>query len=198
MRKLIEGTLVTLNGVVTNQGKWSTGYFDAEAKAESIEALKECDLLLLGRVTYEQFALRWSQIRDDPYFSTVNEMRKVVLSNTLSTATWNAEVLPGDAAEQIRALKKQPGKAILKYGVTSLDRALIANQLIDEFRFWIYPVVAEGTQLFDGIDTSHMQLELISTRRYASGVVQVNYRPRWLSSERPSLDSASRVRTRRT
>jgi dihydrofolate reductase len=198
MRKLIEGTLVTLNGVVTNQGKWSTGYFDAEAKAESIEALKECDLLLLGRVTYEQFAPRWSQIRDDPYFSTVNAMRKVVLSNTLSTATWNAEVLPGDAAEQIRALKEQPGKAILKYGVTSLDQALIANQLIDEFRFWIYPVVAEGTQLFDGIDTSHMQLELISTQRYASGVVQVNYRPRWLSSERSSLDSASRVRTRRT
>jgi dihydrofolate reductase len=58
--------------------------------------------------------------------------------------------------------------------------ALIANQLIDEFRFWIYPVVAEGTQLFDGIDTSRMKLELISARRYASGVVQVNYRPRWL------------------
>ena len=185
MRKLIEGTLVTLNGVVTNQGKWSTGYFDAEAKAESIEALKECDLLLLGRVTYEQFAPRWSQIRDDAYFAAVNAMRKVVLSNTLATATWNAEVLRGDAAAQVRALKQQPGKAILKYGVTALDRALIANQLIDEFRFWIYPVVAEGTQLFEGIDTSHMQLELISTQRYASGVVRVNYRPRWLSSKPP-------------
>jgi dihydrofolate reductase len=198
MRKLIEGTLITLNGVVTNQGKWSTGYFDAEAKAESIEALNECDLLLLGRVTYEQFAPRWSQIRDDPYFAAVNAMRKVVLSNTLATATWNAEVLRGDAAEQVRALKQQPGKAILKYGVTALDRALIANQLIDEFRFWIYPVVAEGTQLFNGIDTSHMQLELISTQRYASGVVRVNYRPRWLSSERPKLNLASRVKTNRT
>jgi dihydrofolate reductase len=198
MRKLIEGTLVTLNGVVTNQGKWSAGYFDAEAKAESIEALKECDLLLLGRVTYEQFAPRWSQILDDPYFAAVNAMRKVVLSNTLATATWNAEVLRGDAAEQVRALKQQPGKAILKYGVTALDRALIANQLIDEFRFWIYPVVAEGTQLFNGIDTSHMQLELISTQRYASGVVRVNYRPRWLSSERPKLNLASRVKTNRT
>ena len=198
MRKLIEGTLVTLNGVVTNQGKWSAGYFDAEAKAESIEALKECDLLMLGRVTYEQFAPRWSQILDDPYFAAVNAMRKVVLSNTLATATWNAEVLRGDAAEQVRALKQQPGKAILKYGVTALDRALIANQLIDEFRFWIYPVVAEGTQLFEGIDTSHMQLELISTQRYASGVVRVNYRPRWLSSERPKLNLASRVKTNRT
>ena len=198
MRKLIEGTLTTLNGVVTNQGKWSAGYFDAEAKAESIEALKECDLLMLGRVTYEQFAPRWSQILDDPYFAAVNAMRKVVLSNTLATATWNAEVLRGDAAEQVRALKQQPGKAILKYGVTALDRALIANQLIDEFRFWIYPVVAEGTQLFNGIDTSHMQLELISTQRYASGVVRVNYRPRWLSSERPKLNLASRVKTNRT
>jgi dihydrofolate reductase len=110
----------------------------------------------------------------------------------------NTVVLRGDAAEQVRALKQQPGKAILKYGVTALDRALIANQLIDEFRFWIYPVVAEGTQLFNGIDTSHMQLELISTQQYASGVVRVNYRPRWLSSERPKLNLASRVKTNRT
>jgi hypothetical protein len=93
MRQLIEGTLITLNGAVTNQGKWSAGYFDAEAKAESIEALKECDLLLLGRMTYEQFAPRWSQIRDDSYFAAVNTMNKVVLSNSLETATWNAEML---------------------------------------------------------------------------------------------------------
>lgn len=179
LRKLIEGTLITLNGAATNQGKWSAGYFDAEAKAESIEALKECDLLLLGRMTYEQFAPRWSQIRDDPYFAAVNTMTKVVLSNSLETVTWNAEVLRGDAAENVRVLKQQSGKAILKYGVTTLDRALIANQLVDEFRFWIYPVVAEGRQLFDGIDTSRLQLDLISTRRYASGVVQVNYRPKW-------------------
>jgi dihydrofolate reductase len=123
---------------------------------------------------------------------------KQIAEKKLHSAAVETIGAEGDAAEQIRALKQQPGKAILKYGVTSLDQALIANQLIDEFRFWIYPVVAEGTQLFDGIDTSHMQLELISARRYASGVVQVNYRPRWLSSERPGLDSASRVRTRRT
>jgi dihydrofolate reductase len=123
---------------------------------------------------------------------------KQIAEKKLHSAAVETIGAEGDAAEQIRALKQQPGKAILKYGVTSLDQALIANQLIDEFRFWIYPVVAEGTQLFDGIDTSHMQLELISTRQYASGVVQVNYRPRWLSSERLSLDSASRVRTRRT
>ena len=181
MRKLIEAALITLNGAVTNQAKWSGDYFDAEAKANSLEALKECDLLLLGRVTYEQFAPRWSQMNDDPYFEAVNAMPKVVVSNTLATATWNADVLRGDAAKQIRALKQQPGKSILKYGVTALDRALIADQLIDEFRFWIYPVVAEGRHLFEGIDASHMQLELISSRPYASGVVQLNYRPKWLS-----------------
>ena len=83
MRKLIEGTLVTLNGVVTNQGKWSTGYFDAEAKAESIEALKECDLLLLGRVTYEQFAPRWSQIRSSRYFQSSHCFRYFVASSEM-------------------------------------------------------------------------------------------------------------------
>jgi dihydrofolate reductase len=181
MRKLIEATLITLNGAVTNQRSWTRNYFDEEAKAASLETLTECDLFLLGRVTYEQFAPRWSQFRDDPYFDAINAMRKVVLSNTLATATWNAEVLRGDAAEQVPALKEQPGKAIIKYGVTALDRALIAHRLIDEFRFSIYPVIAEGARLFDGIDASQMQLELIGTRRFASGVVQVSYRPKWMS-----------------
>ena len=54
------------------------------------------------------------------------------------------------------------------------------TQLIDEFHFSIYPVIAEGARIFDGFDTSRMHLELISTRRYASGVVEVSYRPRWL------------------
>jgi dihydrofolate reductase len=180
MRKLIESALITLNGAITNQAKWAADYFDEEAKTQGIAKLKECDLFLLGRVTYEQFAPRWSQMSDDPYFATINAMRKVVVSNTLKTATWNAEVLRGDAAEQIRILKQQPGKSIMKYGVTSLDRTLMAHQLIDEFQFSIYPVIAEGARIFDGFDTSRMQLELISTRRYASGVVEVSYRPRWL------------------
>jgi dihydrofolate reductase len=180
MRKLIESALITLNGAITNQAKWVADYFDDEAKAEAMAALKECDLFLLGRVTYEEFAPRWSQMGDDPYFATVNAMRKVVVSNTLKVATWNAEVLRDDAAEQIRILKQQPGKQIMKYGVTSLDRTLIAHQLIDEFHFSIYPVIAEGARIFDGFDTSRMKLELISTRRYASGAVHVTYRPTWL------------------
>jgi dihydrofolate reductase len=180
MRKVIESTLVTLNGTVTNQAQWSMGYFDAEAKARSLASLRDCDLFLLGRKAYEQFAPRWPQIQDDPYFAAVNAIPKVVFSNTLRAATWNAQVLGGDAAEHVRALKRQPGKAILKYGVTELDRTLIAQQLIDEFRFIVCPVVADGAQLFAGIDTSRMQLELTDTRRYTSGAVELCYRPRWI------------------
>ena len=85
MRKLIECALITLNGAVTNQAKWAADYFDHEAKTQGIAKPKECDLFLLGRVTYEQFAPRWSQMSDDPYFATVNAIRKVVVSNTLKT-----------------------------------------------------------------------------------------------------------------
>jgi dihydrofolate reductase len=183
MRKLIVSALVTLNGAVTNQRDWSVPYFDAESKANAIEKLKECDLFLTGRATYEQFAPVWSQIQGDSYFAAINEMPKVVLSNSLTTATWNAKVLRGDAAEQVRVLKQQPGKSIMKYGVTALDRTLIENQLIDEFHLNIYPVVADGVRIFEGIDTSRMQLELIGTKRYASGVVQLSYRPKWLSRQ---------------
>lgn len=180
MRKLIIGTICTLNGSVTNQAQWSAGYFDDEAKAASLETLAECDLFLLGRKAYEQFAPRWSQNQGDAYFDAINRMPKVVCSNTLATASWNATILRGDAAAQVRALKQQPGKHIVKYGITALDRTLIAHELVDELRFWIYPVIADGTRLFDGIDTSRLRLELVATRRYASGVVQMNYRPGWV------------------
>lgn len=179
-RKLIESTLMTLNGVVTNQAQWAMEYFGAESKEQALATLRECDLFLLGRKAYEEFAPRWSQVRDDEYFAAVNAMPKVVLSNTLEAATWNTTVLRGDAAEQVRALKQQPGKNIIKYGVTALDRALIAHQLIDELQFSIFPVVVDsGKKLFEGVDTSRMQLELISSQRYANGVVRVSYRPRW-------------------
>jgi dihydrofolate reductase len=179
-RKLIQSTLVTLNGVVTNQAQWAIPYFDAEAKAAALESLRECDLFLLGRRAYEEFAPRWSQFQDDEYFAAVNAIPKVVLSNTLKAATWNATILGGDAAEQVRALKQQPGKNIIKYGVTALDRALVAHRLIDEIHFSIHPIVVPaGGRVFEGIDTGGMELELIGTRRFASGVVRVSYRPRW-------------------
>ncbi len=181
MRKLVSSTLVSLDGIVSNQAEWASGFFDTEAKEHARASLAECDLFLIGRKAYEQFAPAWSRIKGDPYFDAVNAARKIVVSNSLPSAAWNAEVLRGDAAQGIRRLKEQPGKDIMKYGVTALDRTLFEHRLVDEYRLMIFPVViGSGTRLFEGIDTRRMRLELTSTQHFASGVVQVAYRPKWL------------------
>src|SRR5215470_7000690 len=132
MRKLIEATFVSLDGVVESPEKWALPYFDDENKSYALSRLADIDAFLLGRVTYEKFAARWPQIKGDPYFDKINSLPKFVASKTLKDTTWNAALLPGDAAEAVRRLKAQPGKDIVKYGTGSFDRTLIEHGLIDE------------------------------------------------------------------
>ena len=97
-------------------------------------------------------------------------MPKHVASRTLTDATWNASIIEGDAAEGVAALKDQPGGDLLKFGTGELDRALIEHGLVDEFHFWVFPILAGGGQrLIEGIDTTH--LELLDTSVFSSGIV---------------------------
>ena len=104
-------------------------------------------------------------------------MPKFVASRTLRGATWNATVLDGDAAEAVAALKREDGGDLLKFGTGELDRDLIEHGLVDEFHFWIFPVLAGGGQrLIEGIETTH--LELVASSRFASGIVVNTYTPK--------------------
>jgi dihydrofolate reductase len=179
MRKLVESTFVSLDGVVEAPWTWTTPYFDAESKAQSLAQLDQFDTFLLGRVTYEKFAATWSQIQGDPYFDRINAMPKLVASTSLQKTTWNATLIKGDVATEIAALKRQPGKNIIKYGTSQLDRTLIEAKLIDEFHFAIFPVVlGSGRRLFEGIDRGSLKLELTGMRRAPNGVVSLTYIPR--------------------
>lgn len=180
MRKLIAATMLSLNGSATNQGQWTTGYFDDEAKQAALASLAESDLFLLGRKTYEQFAPRWSKVQGDAYFDAINAMPKAVCSRTLSSVSWNATLLRGDPVEEVRALRAQDGKQIVTYGITTLTRSLLMHQLVDELRFWVHPTIADGERVFDGFDASGIRLELIECNRHRSGVVQFAYLPRYM------------------
>src|SRR5215467_15566485 len=152
MRKLVEATFVSLDGVI--------------------------DALLLGRATYEKFAATWSQIKGDPYFDKINSMPKFVASRTLKDTTWNATLVPGDAAEAVRRLKAQRGKDIVKYGTGSFDRTLIEHGLIDEFHLSIFPItVGTGQRLFQDVGPSIPKLKLTDTKALDSGVVVLTYAP---------------------
>ena len=182
MRKLIEGTLVSLDGIVEGQEKWTSGYFDEEAKARAYEALDSVDTFLLGRGTFEKFSATWPNIKGDRYFDRINGLKKLVVSSKLDPAgAWNASAVKGNVAAEIARLKSQPGKNIVKYGTTRLDRTLFEHRLVDELHLWYFPVVVgRGRRLFEDIDTSGVRLELVDIHRFKSGIVKHVYAVRHL------------------
>jgi dihydrofolate reductase len=174
MRNLVESTFVTLDGVIGSPEKWGPPYWDDEHAKYAHDLLFAADALLLGRKTYEVFAEAWPARSGDEYTERINGLPKYVASTTLQQTKWNATLLKGDIAGEVARLKQQPGQNILKFGTGELDRALMEQALVDEFHFWVFPLVAgSGPRLFDGIDTTH--LKLLDTTRFGSGIMVLTY-----------------------
>ena len=173
MRKLVESTFMTLDGVISNPQEWSPPFWDDEHSAYAEKLLAPADAMLLGRATYENFAASWPG-RPGEFADKINSMPKHVASRTLSETTWNASLIEGDVAAGIAALKEQDGGDLLKYGTGELDKTLVEHKLVDEFHFWLFPVVAgKGSRLFDGLDLT--TLKLVDTSRFQSGIVVLVY-----------------------
>jgi dihydrofolate reductase len=177
MRKLIEASFVSLDGVVEGAERWALPYFaNGENKRESLGTLMECDAFLLGRHTFEMLEFATSGAKGDAYYDRVRGMPKLVASTTIREPPRNVTVLTGDLAREIAALKRQPGKTIMRYGNGVLDQTLVANRLIDELHLSIIPVtVGAGRRLFEGVDTSRLALDLKGTKRFTSGIVTIAY-----------------------
>ncbi|MEO3742252.1 dihydrofolate reductase family protein [Plantactinospora sp. B5E13] len=189
MRKLIESTFVSLDGVIDDTRPstasraepqhWGQPYWDEDHANYATKLSTEADAMLLGRVTYEGFAAAWSGRAGDPAADQMNAMPKYVASRTLTETTWNATLLTGDVAEEVAKLKEQPGGNIVKWGTGELDRTLVEHGLVDEFHFWYFPViVGAGKHLFEGagFDTTH--LKLADVNRFGSGIVVHIYVPK--------------------
>jgi dihydrofolate reductase len=177
MRKLIEAAFVSLDGVVGEAERWALPYFNKdENKQHTLSRLMECDAFLFGRLSYECIGSAASTIQGDPYYDQVGSMHKFVASTTLAEVPWNTTLIKGNLAEEVFALKQQPGKSIMKYGNGDLDKTLIAHGLIDEFHFSIIPVViGKGRRLLEGIDTTNLKLNLTGSTRFSNGVVTLSY-----------------------
>lgn len=179
MRKLIESTFITLDGVIGSPERWGVPYWDEEYAAHARDLLFAADALLLGRETYEGFATAWPRMEkaEGEYAVRMNSLPKHVASRTLKETGWNATVIQGDVAEEVARLKELPGRDILKFGTGELDRTLLEHRLVDEYHFWMFPVIAgSGARLLDGIDTAH--LKLVKSTPFASGVIVLTYAPR--------------------
>jgi dihydrofolate reductase len=187
MRKLIVSTYVTLDGVIQPLD-WSAQNSDPAASEErgryARDLLFAADALLLGRETYEIFAEVWptrTAADDGPgeegSTDRINSMPKYVASTTLSEPlTWNATLLEGDIPAEVARLKEQPGQALVMYGCGELARTLLEHDLIDEFRFWVYPVVrGSGARLFG--DGARADLQLVETRAFSAGFTVLTCQP---------------------
>jgi dihydrofolate reductase len=176
VRKLIESTLVSLNGVIGSPDRWSP--FDEESRQVAKDELEKYDALVLGRVTYEFFRANWGASTGDPYIDRINSMPKYVASRTVNEVTWNATLLGADIVGAIQQLKAQPGKDLIKYGTGRVDDTLLRAGLVDELRLWVMPVVVgTGERLFEDIDTSFLKLTLTDVRKLANSSVILTYVP---------------------
>jgi dihydrofolate reductase len=187
VRKIIVSTYVSLDGVI-QPIDWSMRSQDPASAEErgryARDLLFEADALLLGRETYQIFADVWptrTAADDDPgadgATDRINGLSKYVASSTLSEPlSWNATLIKGDVPQEVARLKEQPGQNIVVYGCGQLAKTLLEHDLVDEFRFWVYPVVrGKGTRLFE--DGFAADLELVETRVFSGGFVVLTCRP---------------------
>jgi dihydrofolate reductase len=175
MRKLIESTLVSLDGVIEEPERWAI--FDEEATQRSMQELDNYDAFIMGRVTYERFRENWGA-GGNPYIDRIGAMPKYVASRSLTEVTWNATLLGSDVVAAIGGLKAQPGKDLIKYGNSRLDATLMSAGLVDELRVWIMPVVVgSGQRIFEGVEASSLKLTLTDSTRLRSGSVVLTYIP---------------------
>jgi len=186
VRRIVAAEYLSLDGVMEDPGPtgefehrgWTMPYWNDELAKWQTDQLFASDTLLLGRITYEEFAEAWTQRWGDPFTDKMNAMPKYVASTTLQEPIeWNANLLEGDVVAAVRALKQQPGEDILIYGSAGLVNTLIPHGLIDEYRLMIYPVVlGTGRRFFrDGHDMATLKLERAETTE--TGVAMLVFGP---------------------
>ena len=136
------------------------------------------DAFLLGRTTYDIFAAYWPRITDPDNIvaTSLNSLPKFVASRTRTSFDWSNTSHVRDVVQEVRALKQRFPREIQIHGSCGLLQTLIANDLIDEYRLFTFPVlIGTGKRLF-GAGTVPAGLSLVQSRPTASGVLYSVYR----------------------
>jgi dihydrofolate reductase len=182
VRKVVSVLFVSLDGVAEAPNEWQFA-FDEEMGGVLNTTLEACDTVLLGRVTYTEWAGYWPTVTsgDDAEFAHwINTSPKYVVSTTLGdVGDWaNSTLIKDDLPTAVTRLKAGPGKGISVAGSPGLVRSLVAQDLLDELVLLIHPVIAgEGRKKLFADDGPLKKLELVSAQPTSSGVVIATYRP---------------------
>ena len=179
MRRIINSTYVTLDGVIQNPQDWpSLGSYSDAGNQIQTELLQRCDAVLMGRRTYEGFAPVWSERSGDPFSDRINALPKYVFSKRVADPAWqNTTVIESDPIETVRSLKHEAGEDIVQYGFGHLAHALMAAGELDELRLWVHPFFV-GTGSADDLlyrAGSAAAFDLLDSTRLDSGIVILTY-----------------------
>lgn len=189
MRKVFLFMMISLDGYFEGPDhdlSWHNADGD-EFQKFAVDQLDTIDTILFGRRTYDMMAEFWPSkqgLETDPETARrMNELPKIVFSHTLKDATWeNSRLGSSDVRDEVMKLKQAPGKDIAVFGSSNLCLSLLEDNLLDELRIMVNPIViGEGTPLFAGIN-HRTQFKLTSTREFTSGNVLLNYLTTQLSN----------------
>jgi dihydrofolate reductase len=163
-------------------GGWSMPFFDPEVMGAAIgEAMETTEALLFGRRTWQVMAGAWPGRAGDPFADRMNEIKKYVVSGTLTQddLTWTNTTLipPADVVATVGRLRAEDGGDIQVMGSASLARTLISNDLVDQYLLMIEPIVLGGGKRLFPDDGHARTLELVSTTTTGTGVQVCTYRP---------------------
>ncbi|MQS13920.1 dihydrofolate reductase [Streptomyces kaniharaensis] len=162
-------------------GGWSHQFFDPETMGSFInDAMSTADALLFGRRTWQTMAAAWPERAGDPFADQMNSIPKYVVSRTLgeSDLTWaNTTLVPGDdAIAWARHQRKADGGDLLVMGSPTLVRSLLSEDLVDELRLMVMPVLLGGGKTIFPADGTLRTLDLASTAIAKTGVHVATYR----------------------
>jgi len=171
--------IITLDGYFEGNKNWDLPFLEAiwgqELEKISIEQLKSADFLVFGRVTYEGMAAYWKTAEGE-VAELMNKIPKLVFSRTLKSVDWNNSTLvKGNASPEISKLKTEGNRDMYVFGSANLSETFINDNLFDEYRIGIAPVIlGSGRPLFrKGI--SSRKLAFVSTQQLSTGGVILKY-----------------------
>ena len=192
VRKLVVIEFLSLDGVMQSPGSpdedpdggfehggWQRPYVDDVLGAAAVKGMAGTDAYLFGRITYEGMARYWPTApADDPFAAHLNPTPKYVASTTLPSLSWqNSILIEGDVPAAVADLKKRDGGNIAVLGSGTLVHALMENDLIDEYRLFVQPLVlGSGKRLFRGSDQVR-RLRLVDSATTGTGGLILTYHP---------------------
>jgi dihydrofolate reductase len=185
MSRIVVSQFASADGVIEDpvgmeglgRGSWTDASVGDDGAKFKLDEIADTEAMLFGRKTYDAYFAAWPS-RDDEYADKLNTMPKYVLSSTLGEPEWtNSTVLKGDAADAARSVKERHAGDIMIQGSAQLADALLAHDLVDEWRLMVFPVVVGKGKRFFGDPGKAVNLRLTQSRTVGDGVAILIYEP---------------------